>query len=129
MITKHLTICIIDDNPLDREMFKRYLLQDTDYTYIFFEEETSEQGLALCQNVEPDCILLDYYLPDGDGLEFLTALTDENDSVPFTVVVLAGINDESAALDAMKRGAQDYLVKNEMTAGNLFRAVHQAVRE
>ena len=127
VIAKEPKICIIDDSPEDRETFRRYLLQDTEYIYHLFEEETGEQGLDLCRSVQPDCILLDYNLPDIDGLEFLSENAGDGDMVAFPVVMLTGLNDEAVALQAMKRGAQDYLVKSETTAGNLFRAIHNAI--
>lgn len=127
MAVREATICLIDDNLEDREVFRRYLLQDDDCTYRIFEEETGENGLALCRSVQPDCVLLDYNLPDMDGLDFLTGLVDNSNSIPFAVVMLTGIGDEVVAVQAMKQGAQDYLVKGEMTAGNLFRAIHNAI--
>ncbi|GCE06311.1 hybrid sensor histidine kinase/response regulator [Dictyobacter aurantiacus] len=127
MAEKNPTICIIDDNPDDRDTFRRYLLQDPLYRYQCYEAETGEDGLLLCRQIQPDCILLDYKLPDIDGLEFLAELVDSSGSVPFAVIILAGLGDEGIALQAMKSGAQDYLVKDEMTPGNLFRAIHHAI--
>lgn len=109
-------------------MFRRYLLQDSEYSYHLYECETGEQGLELCQRIQPDCILLDYNLPDLNGIEFLDELTDDDGAMRFPVIMLTGLGDEEIALLAMKRGAQDYLVKNEMTAGNLFRAIHNAIQ-
>lgn len=126
-MSKKSTICIIDDNPFDREIFRRYLLQDGEYEYHLFEEETGESGLERCYEVQPDCVLLDYHLPDINGLEFLSALIEHYDSVPFAVVMLAGMDDDAIAMKAMKKGAQDYLVKDEITAGSLYRSIHQAV--
>jgi light-regulated signal transduction histidine kinase (bacteriophytochrome) len=127
MIQKDPKICIIEDSPQEREVFRRYLLQDTDYRYAFFEEESGERGLVLCRTVQPDCILLDSTLPDIDGLEFLSELADESGLVTLPVIMLTSVGDEAVALEAMKRGAQDYLVKDEMTPGNLFRAIHNAI--
>ena len=125
---KNPTICIIEDSPEDREMFRRYLLQDSEYSFHLYECDTGEQGLELCQRIQPDCILLDYNLPDINGIEFLDELTDNDGSMRFPVIMLTGLGDEEVALLAMKRGAQDYLVKGEMTAGNLFRAIHNAIQ-
>ena len=125
---KNPTICIIEDSPEDREMFRRYLSQDAEYNYRIEECETGEQGLALCTRIQPDCILLDYNLPDINGIEFLDELTDGDGVMRFPVIMLTGLGDEEIAFLAMKRGAQDYLVKSEMTAGNLFRAIHNAIQ-
>lgn len=124
---KHQVLCLIDDSPEDREVFRRYLLEDTAYNYQIIEVETGEQGIELCQTLQPDCILLDYNLPDQDGLEVLSALADASGTVPHAVIMLTGLGSEAIALQAMQRGAQDYLVKGEMTAGNLFRAIHNAI--
>lgn len=127
MTEKKPVICIIESNEADRELCRHYLLQDVGYTYSFFEEETGEKGLELCRAAQPDCILLAYNLPDIDGLEFLSRLAGKSGSTPYPVIMLTGSGDEAVAISAMKRGAQDYLVKDEMTAGNLFRAVHNAI--
>ena len=107
MADKEPKICIIEDNPEDRAIFRRYLLQDTDYSYRFFEEETGEKGLELCRAIQPDCILLDYNLPALDGLDFLLELTDSHGSVHFAAIMLTGIGDEKVAMQAMQRGAQE----------------------
>jgi signal transduction histidine kinase len=127
MSDKNSIICIIEDNPEDQEVFRRYLLQDMQYSYQCYVEESGEKGLELCRMVRPDCILLDYKLPDMDGLEFLAGLADETGSIPYAVIMLAGLSSKPIALQAMKDGAQDYLVKDEMTPGNLLRAIHNAI--
>src|SRR5450759_2886554 len=91
MIQKDPKICIIEDSPQEREVFRRYLLQDTDYRYAFFEEESGERGLVLCRTVQPDCILLDSTLPDIDGLEFLSELADESGLVTLPVIMLTSV--------------------------------------
>ncbi|GHO45299.1 hybrid sensor histidine kinase/response regulator [Ktedonospora formicarum] len=127
MTGKEPIICIIEDNPADRAVFRRYLLQDVDYSYQFYEEETGEGGVELCRKIHPDCVLLDYNLPDMDGLEFLDELIESENTIPYPVIMLTGLGNEAVAVRAMKMGAQDYLVKDEMTPGNLFRAIHSAI--
>jgi signal transduction histidine kinase len=127
MIARELRILIIDDSPEDREVLRRQLMQDSEYTYHFFEEETGEQGLEACKSIRPDCILLDYGLPDIDGLEFLRELIDGESTMPFPVVMLTGLGDEAVAIQAMKSGAQDYLVKGKTSPESLHRAVHNAL--
>ncbi|NJK58006.1 MAG: response regulator [Pleurocapsa sp. SU_5_0] len=74
-------ILIIKESQIKRSLDRRYLQQETGFTYDFWEAESGEVALHLCGNQVPDCIVLDYLLPDRDGLEFLDelkTLTGEN---------------------------------------------------
>ncbi|GEM_PF-1805120 len=128
MDKKGQIIFIVDDSAEDRQVLRRHLLQDNEINYTIFEEETGQRSLELCKATKPDCILLDFNLPDMNGLDFLTGLSDnESGSVPFPVVILTGISDESVAIQAMKSGAQDYLVKGNITTESLHRAIQNAI--
>lgn len=72
----------------------------------------------------PRCVLLDLGLPDADGLSALTKLVDASPDTP--VIVLTGRHGH-AGTDALAAGAQDYLVKDDITAGLLGRAVRYAI--
>ena len=124
---KNRTILIIDDSLEDREAYRRYLQQDSRYTYTILEEEYGEQGLALCSRVKPDAILLDFLLPDIDGLEFLSELKTQTGKNKLPVVMLTGQGNEAVAVAAMKSGVQDYLVKGGMTPENLRLAIHNTL--
>ncbi|MCS7471523.1 response regulator [Stieleria sp. ICT_E10.1] len=124
-----LRILIVDDSPEDREVYRRLLSQQAWNEYDVAEADCGEDGLEACRNHPPDCILLDYNLPDLDGLEFLTELHDAVPEHHLAVVMLTGQGNESIAVEAMKKGAQDYLVKGELTSDNLQRAVCNAVEK
>lgn len=121
------TILIIDDSLEDRETYRRYLLQDSNYTYTILEEDYGENGLELCKRVNPDAILLDFRLPDINGLEFLSELKTQTGQTKLPVVMLTGQGNEAIAVAALKNGAHDYLVKRGMTPDNLRLAIRNAL--
>lgn len=121
------TIVIIDDCLEDRDTYRRYLLKDDTYTYQIFGEECGEDGLELCSLVKPDVILLDFLLPDINGLEFLSELQLQMGKTNLPVIMLTGQGNEAIAVQAMKSGASDYLVKGETTAESLRLAIHSAI--
>ena len=120
-------VLIVDDSPEDREVYKRFLRADTSHRWEFREADSGEQGRQLCRKQPPDCLLLDYRLPDVDGVSFLAELGCEEDGVAVPVIVLTGQGSEAIAVDAMKSGAQDYLLKATITAASLQRAVDHAI--
>jgi PAS domain S-box-containing protein len=122
-----LTVLILDDSPEDRQVYRRYLLQDQEHSYIILEEESGERGLALYQQFQPEVILLDFLLPDMDGLEFLAELKQQSQAMP-SVIMLTGYGNESVAVQAMKSGVQDYLVKGQTTAERLRSTIHSAIK-
>jgi signal transduction histidine kinase len=121
------TILIIDDTPEDRETVRRYLQQDRTAKYRFVEENRMEEALDTTLRVVPDCILLDYSLPDGTGIEFLDQLQEFGGTNCFPVIVLTGTGDELIAVQAIKAGAQDYLIKGRTSADTLRMAVQAAI--
>jgi len=119
-------ILIVDDSPEDREFYRRLLVQDREHVYEFLEADLGEEGLRIALAEDPDCLLLDYKLPDVDGLEFLTRLLGEK-LVP--VIVLTGQGNEAVAVEAMKSGAQDYLLKGAVSRDRLQHAVRNAIEK
>lgn len=74
---------------------------------------------------ELDCAVVDLGLPDGSGMDLLGARGA--DGKPLPTLVLTGIGDDARGVEAMRRGAEDFLVKGEYTAGSLARAVRFAI--
>ncbi|OWY64623.1 hypothetical protein B7486_46355, partial [cyanobacterium TDX16] len=118
------TVLIVDDSPEDRETYRRFLLTDDRYHYIFLEADYGENGLEVCKLVQPDAILLDFHLPDIDGIEFLCELKTQFGKMQLPVIMLTGRGNEAVAVQAMKSGAADYLVKGKTTSENLRLAIH-----
>ena len=126
--TQRLKVLIIDDEPIDREIFKEYLDADRPGGFSYAEAETGRDGLRQQKDFSPDCILLDFNLPDLDGLKMVRLLLDGSDTLPCAVVMLTGTGNEEIAVEAMKLGVMDYLAKGPASAYALSRTVASAVQ-
>ncbi len=126
MSERRYHVLLVEDSPEDRESYRRLLARAGGAAYTFTETDSGEEAVRLCRELRPDCVLLDYHLPDADGLELLPELAAAG---PVPVIMLTGQGDEAVAVRAMKVGAQDYLVKGRMTAAELDGAVQNAVEK
>ena len=110
----HVTIrvLLVEDDAVDRLACRRALGAESDYVFEVDETDTARAGLNRVHAEVPDLILLDYHLPDMDGLEFLAELAADSGEMPVPVIMLTGADNASVAVESMKRGAQDYLVKD-----------------
>ncbi|QMS86862.1 PAS domain S-box protein [Nostoc edaphicum CCNP1411] len=122
-----LTILLIDNCAEDREAYRRFLEQDSLYTYRFLEFETGTPALKWCQREIPDIILLNFLSLDGDGLKFIQQFRECHSNTQTAVIMLTGQADEITAVRAMKSGVQDYLVKKKLTPEVLQGAIHHAI--
>jgi PAS domain S-box-containing protein len=127
MIQPTYTLLIVEDFLGDREQYRRFLLKDSNCSYCILEAETAADGLKLCQTRSVDAILLDYLLPDDDGLTFLELLSAQSNGDIPPVVMMTGQGNESIAVRAMKLGAADYLVKQDLTPEILQLTMQKAI--
>lgn len=127
------TILIVDDSKEDRAIFRRYLTHENHQHYRVLEVDSAEEGLLSLAHNSVDLVLLDYGLPGIDGLEFLQKLQAQIDQQGLLerppVLMLTGQGDERIAAQAIKAGAQDYIVKQNRMEGVLNLAVRTALRE
>ncbi|MFM7572909.1 MAG: GAF domain-containing protein [Snowella sp.] len=121
------SILIVDDSESDRAVYVRYLQAEKNFNYQIIETDTLEAALDSWERNHPDLVLLDINLPDGNGLEFLEAITQCRSAIAQTyptpklpVIVMTSQTDTRILLDAMKRGASDYLFKEERNS-DIFR--------
>jgi len=122
-----IKILIVDDSPADRLIYRKYLLRNGEADYEFAEADDGRTGLAVIPAYNPDCILLDFKLPDLDGLQFLAALSSSRGKLPCAVVMLTAMGDENIAVEAMKLGATDYVPKKAEAGVVLGRVVPAAI--
>lgn len=124
-----LQVLIIDDSPADQEIYCHLLRDHPEYDCTFLCASSGKSGLDLCQSAQPDCVLLDYRLPDMDGIAFLAALDADLASLPFPIIMLTGYGSEMIVAEAMRSGAADYLPKDLLSAKSLGRAMTNAVEK
>jgi len=129
MTIDSLRILIIDDSPEDQEIMQRLLQNGSQERFRFNTAETGAAGLRACLDSEtglPDCILLDFHLPDYDAPEFLTAL-GAPELLVCPVVVVTGIAGGLDGPNMIQKGAQDFISKTWMNPESLVRVVENAI--
>lgn len=124
---RHIKIFLLDDNAIDREACRRCLRQVPDVTYDFVEHNSIDGALELLAKHNPDCVVLDYHLHDGNGMEFLKSLSEEGLLKRVPVVMLTGTGSEKIAVDVMKMGAKDYISKDRLNPEILHRTIESAI--
>jgi len=120
-----LSILVIDDSEDDRLLYQRTLKKISDAHYTISEAENGEAGLAAIMHETPSCVLLDYSLPGHNGIEVLKRIREIALHLP--VIMLTGQGNEAIAVQSMKEGAQDYIVKSAITPESLQRVVRVAI--
>jgi signal transduction histidine kinase/DNA-binding NarL/FixJ family response regulator len=119
-----MRILLVEDNPGDARLVKEFLAEiGTSPVELTHVERLSEAREALARG-RVDLLLLDLELPDSSGLATLTSLAPATAEVP--VVVLTGMEDGDVAVEALRLGAQDYLVKQHLDPADLERSIRYA---
>ena len=122
---RRVKVLLVEDNELDRRMVVHHLSNHPDVGFDVVSRPTLGQALEVLDTVDFDCVLLDLTLPDSAGLAPVDAMLDRPDTGP--VVVLSGLDDPTVALEAVQRGAQDYVTKRTMDGELLARSIRYAI--
>ena len=119
-----LRILVVDDDEVDRMIVRRALARSGIGTDVV-EADGAHAARRHLAAGPFDCAILDYNVPDGDGLSLLREMRTAPAAVP--VVMLTGQGDEEVAVELMKAGAADYVPKGALTPERLVHSVRQAV--
>ena len=119
-------VLLIEDNPADARLIKE-LLRDTGTEFALVCADTLTAGLKHLATAAPapDAILLDLSLPDSRGFATFQKVNQSAPRIP--VIMLTGLDDQPLAEQAMRAGAQDYLVKGRVDGDLLSRAIRYAI--
>ncbi|GGK94207.1 response regulator [Mangrovihabitans endophyticus] len=126
-LSEDRSILLVEDNPGDAELVANFLLDGPADREEFTVTSAASlaQALRHLDDADFDAVLLDLSLPDGRGADVVAAILDAGHIVP--IVVLTGLEDEQMAWECMTRGAQDFLLKDEMTALSVRRSLGYAI--
>jgi len=126
MDTTSINTLLIEDNSDDVALIERYLSASKQVKYNVIHFDTLAGGLEGLQRVLFDVILLDLSLPDGPaGIKTFETVFAHASRIP--IIVLTGHDDDDLAVEAVHKGAQDYLVKGMVTGPVLGRAIRYAI--
>jgi two-component system sensor kinase FixL len=123
-----INVLLVEDNPADARLLVESLREAGPDLFRVTRAVRLNEALTLLARPQAaafDVVLLDLSLPDSSGLETVTRVRATAPRVP--LVVLTGLQDESLALQAVRKGVQDYLVKGQCEGGLAARAVRYAV--
>jgi PAS domain S-box-containing protein len=116
-----INILLVEDNPGDRRLIQEALKEPGDNRFQLDCTDRLATGIQKLGTSKPDAIILDLSLPDSQGLASFTRVHEKAPDVP--IVVLTGLKDEGVGVQAVRAGAQDYLVKGDVTGRVLMRAL------
>ena len=125
MIDKQIKVLLIEDNPGDARLIEEMLFKVNGALFDLENADRLSDGLTRIQEGGIDAVLLDLGLPDSAGLGTFEKVYDQAPEVP--IVMLTGLDDTELALEGVRMGAQDYLVKGRVDGAMLARTLHYAI--
>lgn len=120
-----MEILVVDDDIVDRENIKRLLSKFGEECYLK-EANSVNQALSICQQKDFDVILLDYRMPQRDGVELVIELSQRRREQSNVIVMMSNSDDEKLAIECIQAGAQDFLIKKDVNPLRLRRSIIQA---
>jgi serine phosphatase RsbU (regulator of sigma subunit)/CheY-like chemotaxis protein len=123
-----LPLLIVEDSPVYAEILQRLLpTLGSEFQFDVKWVDSAESALEELQTTGYELVLLDYKLPGADGLTVLAAIRNMPAARQPAVIMLTGMGREEIAVEAMKRGAKDYLPKDALDMPSLMRAISGAL--
>ena len=122
---KPIKVLLVEDNLGDARLIREFLLEAIGESFDLKIANKLFDGIKLLLASTFDVVLLDLSLPDSTGLDTLTKTNTSAPQVP--IIVLTGLDDDTLAVEAVRGGAQDYLVKGQINAELLCRTIHYSI--
>jgi signal transduction histidine kinase len=125
MSDKPIRLLLVEDNEADAVLLGQSLLERGAEFYDVTRAETMADAIDRLRREEFDAILLDLSLPDSHGAETVAQVNAAAEDVP--IVVMTGLDDEATAVEAVRCGAQDFLIKGQSDGRLMARAIRYAI--
>ena len=125
MLSRPVTVLLVEDSPSDAELLKESLTQDGLGCFRFTHVETLAEAMRRVQQTHFDVLLLDLTLPDSSGRETFVRARAGAPALP--IVVMTSIGDEALGLEAVRHGIQDYLIKGQAYGRQTARSIRYAI--
>jgi len=129
--SRAVSILIVEDGEVDREMYRRLLKKQADLDFEITETETYVEATRMLQERRAfDCYVVDYQLPDADGMAFVRDVLSRNDGQASpAIVMVTGQGSEEIAVEALKLGVSDYLTKKSIAEGVFVQPLKNAIEK
>jgi PAS domain S-box-containing protein len=124
-LTPAIRVLLVEDNPGDARLIMEMLRDVSESEFALERVDRLLPALERLSGAGADVILLDLGLPDSTGLDTFERIRHGTTNEP--IVVISGLNDERVALEAVRAGAQDYLVKGRIEGQLLARVIRYAI--
>lgn len=119
-----IRLLLIDDDDVDRMAVQR-ALRSSELTVTITEATDIASAIAALDSSTFECVLVDYLLPGGDGLQLLAHARARGQNMPF--VFLTGHEDGAIVADLLAKGAAGYVPKSKLASDVLVRAIKDAI--
>ncbi|MCW4022607.1 MAG: response regulator [Candidatus Bathyarchaeota archaeon] len=125
MVESKINILYVEDNPDDQLILTRSLKQKMPINYDLKTVDTATKGLNIVQKENFDLLISDYRLPDMTGIELVQELKKKSIEIP--IILLTSKGSENVAVEAMKLGVQDYVIKDDLDSQRLIDSIKEIV--
>ena len=118
-------VLLVEDNPGDDRLIREYINEFDSSSFSIFSADTLASAKNFLLKNQADIILLDLSLPDSQGLQTYEFLKNDFPLIP--MIILTGLDNQDLAVRSMQLGAQDYLVKNQISSDVLVRTIRYSI--
>ncbi len=118
-------LLIVEDEAILMEM---YLAKFAKQDLIILSASSAEQGFAVAKKEKPDLILLDILLPQGNGIDFLKKIRNDEEIKNLKVLTFSNFDDIDTKKQALELGSIDYLIKTNYTPNQIYKIIQNILK-